>query len=327
MIVEQHKAGRGYKTISKNLGVKVSTVGAIVRKWKKHKITVNRSRSGAPRKISPRGVSMILRTVRENPRTTRDEIVRDLEAAGISVTMRTVTNTLRRSGLRSCSARKVPLLKKNHVRARLEFAEAHLDDSVDEWEKVLWSDETKIELFGINSTRRVWRQQNKEFDPRNTIPTVKHGGGNILLWGCFSAKGTGQLHRIEGRMDGAMYREILSDNLLPSARALKMGRGWTFMQDNDPKHTAKATQEWLRKKHIKVLEWPSQSPDLNPIENLWRELKVQVAKRQPKNLKDLELICKEEWAKIPASTCANLIKDYRKRLLSVIENKGYSTKY
>jgi len=112
MIVEQHKAGRGYKTISKNFGVKVSTVGAIVRKWKKHKITVNCSRSGAPRKISPRGVSMILRTVRENPRTTRDEIVRDLEAAGVSFTMRTVTNTLRRSGLRSCSARKVPLLKK-----------------------------------------------------------------------------------------------------------------------------------------------------------------------------------------------------------------------
>ena len=69
-----------------------------------------------------------------------------------------------------------------------------------------------------------------------------------MLWGCFSANGTGQLHRIKGMMDGAMYRQILGQNLLPSARALKMGRGWVFQHDNDPKHTTKATKEWLKKK-------------------------------------------------------------------------------
>ncbi len=156
---------------------------------------------------------------------------------------------------------------------------------------------------------------------------MKHGDGNIMLWGCFSAKGPGRLICVKERMNGAMYREILSENLLTSARALKMKRGWVFQHDNDPKHTARATKEWLRKQHFKVLEWPSQSPDLNPIENLWRELKVRVAQRQPQNITAQEEICMEEWAKIPATVCENLVKTYRKRLTSVIANKGYITKY
>ncbi len=109
-----------------------------------------------------------------------------------------------------------------------------------------------------------------------------------------------------------------TNNLLPSVRALKMGRGWVFQHDNDTKHAARATKEWLRKKHFKVLEWPSQSPDLNPIENLWRELKLCVAQRQPQNPIDPEKTCMEEWVRIPAAVCANLVQNYRNRLTAVI---------
>ena len=84
-----------------------------------------------------------------------------------------------------------------------------MDDPEDDWENVTWSDETKIEF-------RVWRRKNAELHPKNTIPTVKHGGGNIMLWGYFSAKGPGRLIRVKERMNGAMYHEILSKNLLPS---------------------------------------------------------------------------------------------------------------
>ncbi|KAJ4920896.1 hypothetical protein JOQ06_014243 [Pogonophryne albipinna] len=105
------------------------------------------------------------------------------------------------------------LLKKN-MKGRLKFDNEHLDDSEKAWEKVVWSDETNIEIFGISSTHRVWRKRNADYNPRTPSPR-QHGGGNILLWGCFSAKGTGPLPCIEERMDGAMHRNILSDSLLP----------------------------------------------------------------------------------------------------------------
>ncbi len=146
------------------------------------------------------------------------------------------------------------------------------------------------------------------------------GGGNIMLWGCFLLRGQDNCTASKGRWTGPC---TIRARALKPARALKMGRGWVFQHDNDPKHTAKATKEWLKKKHIKVLEWSSQSPDLHPIENLWRELKVRVAKPQPRNLNDLERICKEECNKIPPEMCANLVVNYKKRLTSVIANKGF----
>ncbi|KAK1791022.1 hypothetical protein P4O66_002074 [Electrophorus voltai] len=185
---------------------------------------------------------------------------------------------------------------------RLKFAHVHLEDSEADWFKVLWSDETKIEVFVADHTRGVWREDGTAYDPNNTIPTVKHGGGNIMMWGCFSAKGPGHLVRIHWKMDSRAYLEILTKNLCSSFMDLKMGHRLIFQQDNDPKHMAKKTKAWFKREKIKVLQWPSQSPDLNPIENFWKELKIKVHKRCPKNLDNLGKICIEEWAKITPET-------------------------
>ena len=109
---------------------------------------------------------MMMRKDRDQPSTTQEELVNILKAVGTPVTKRTISNTLHREGLKSCCTRKVPLLKTAHVQPRLKFAKEHLVDLEEAWEKVMWSDETKIELFGINSTRRVWRKRNAEYNPK-----------------------------------------------------------------------------------------------------------------------------------------------------------------
>ena len=133
-------------------------------------------------------------------------------------------------------------------------------------------------------------------------------------------------------MDGAKYRKIQEENLLPSARKLKLGRKFIFQHDNDPKHTAKATLEWLRNKKINVVEWPRQRPDQYPIENLWHDLKIQlmdlkVHQRSSHNLTELEQFCAEEWANIAQSRCAKLMETYPNRLTAIIAVNGASTKY
>ena len=123
----------------------------------------------------------------------------------------------------------------------------------DFWEKLIWSDKTKVELFGKNTATSVWRKNGTANKKHNTIPTVKFGGYSIIIWGCFSSKGTSEFQVIRGRIKGSMYREILEKNLLKSANSLGHGRNFVLQHDNDPKTTAKLTKEWFENDSISTL--------------------------------------------------------------------------
>ena len=115
-------------------------------------------------------------------------------------------------------------------------------------------------------------------------------------------------------MNAANYREILEDNLSQSERELQRGRWFIWQQDNDPKRTVKAAQNWLKDNKVNTLQWSSQSPDFSPLDNL-----LLCLKRAVNNLTELEQFCKEEWSEIAVSRCANLTETYPHTLSAGIE--------
>lgn len=285
-------------------------------------------RRGRPRKTTARFDRLLEIKVKSSPFLSSAELHHLTDAP---VSFRTIRRRLQEMNLNSRSPRKVPLLSKKNIKDRLRFAQRHLYGHSDDmlraqWQNVLWSDETKVNLFGSDSVGRVRRPPNKEFDCRYAVKTVKHGGGNIKVWGCFSYNGVGPIIWIKETMTKETYRDILTNVMLPYARQ-NMAEGWIFQHDNDPKHSAGMVKNWLEDNQVTVLEWPSQSPDLNPIEHLWYDLKKRLPKGKFINQAHLWIETQKAWNNIPKTACERLVMSMPRRCTEVIKNKGRTTRY
>ena len=105
------------------------------------------------------------------------------------------------------------------------------------------------------------------------------------------------------------------------------GRNWRLQQDNDPKHTSRVAKDFIVENEIRTIDWPSNSPDLNPIENMWYIVKNNVEKRMPRNIDELKHFMTEEWDAIPETTVQNLISSMKKRCELVLEKNGDRISY
>ncbi len=160
-IVDMYQSGKGYKAISKALGLQRTMVRAIIHKWRKLGTVVNLPRSVRPTKITPRGQRQLIQEVIKEPRTTSKELQASLAWIKVSVHDSTIRNHGR-------VPRQKPLLTKKNTKARLTFAKKYLDYPQDFWANILWTDETKVELFGRCVSRYIWRKPAQDFIKRTS---------------------------------------------------------------------------------------------------------------------------------------------------------------
>lgn len=320
VIMRMHRGGCNSTVIGNATGVKPVTIRSIIaRRGQRGK------KPGAPRKLNPRAERSLLRMVRSNPQATSVELKRQLPM--IQCTPRTIRNTLKRNNYRCRVARLKPLLTKKHRQARMEFALQHHGKSVSWWKRVLFSDEPKASSCS-QQRKLVYRLPGTALKPKNINTSVRHGGATTLFWGCFGYNGTGPIVHINGRMTAEVYISILRHHLDAARQKLGLGRVWIFQQDNDPKHTARATSARLRRRRVRTLKWPANSPDLNPIEHLWFQVKRRVkCKRIYLNPEVLFKEIESEWNRVTANDCQELVSPMPRRLCAVLAARGGAIKY
>ncbi len=147
-----------------------------------------------------------------------------------------------------------------------------------------------------------------------------------MICGRISLNSRTNIEIIDGIMDAEYYRGILLRQLMPFASE-KMPKNWIFQQDNDPKYTSRLLKQFFVEEKICLLPWPSCSPDLNPIENVWAILKRNIEKRNPENLENLKAIIVEEWQNLDQQIIFNCIMSMTSRVQSLIERKGKKINY
>src|SRR5215469_4948932 len=327
LVIKKHQSGASQRGISKDLYLPRQTVQTIIKRYKEKGTIKPGKAKGADRLLSKSDLRLFRRQILKDRHTSIAELT--LWARNhfkITISERTVRRYIRRCGFGIYKAKIKPLITQKNKRARVKWAKERKTWTTCDWKKILWSDESLFHVLHGNIGKSVIRTKLEKSHPGLYLRKVQKPP-SFMIWGCMAANGVGELHFCKGTVNKESYIGILEKNLMASKRHLFKNRTFTFQQDNAPAHKAKLTKNWLQQKRVKVLPWPATSPDLNPIENLWRILKRRVAQFRPKTIEQLRTLLLREWQNIKPELTEKLVLSMPKRLESVIKLKGDITKW
>lgn len=315
------KQGYSRRQIAKQLNCSMKFVD----RWRNARQFEDKKRPGGPRKLHGSQVSKVLHLANEG--TTNS--VRSLSAQiGNKVSKDTVWRTLRRNNLKPFRHQRKPMLTQVQRLNRRLFARKY--KSSRHWHRWLFTDE---KIFKSNHLPNIKNcvACRKSADEAPIVP-VTRGYVSLHVWGGIARHGKTPLFIIEGNLTAQKYVKLLRYNAIPAAFTLFDNCAFIFQQDGAPAHTAKTTMQYLHncnkvQAYFGRGQWPSSSPDLNPIENAWALIQSRVDEQHPRTKQGLLKIVMQEWDSLPIPYLENLFDSMPRRLKAVLENKGGSTKY
>ncbi|CAG9118623.1 unnamed protein product [Plutella xylostella] len=320
-VVALLQQGLSQRAVAAQLHLSQSAVSRVYRRFQETGAFNRRPRTGRHRCTSERDDRFIVSTSLRNRHLTGVDVQQELRRVRqVAVSEWTVRRRLKEANLTPKRPASGPKLTAGHRQARLQFAREHLDWSIAQWRSVLFTDECRVCLHGSDRRGRVYRRPGERFAQCCFAETVAYGGGSCMMWAGISLEGKTALVFVPGGGRGGgltadrYITDILLGHVVPYAEFV--GEDFVLMHDNARCHTARVSRQFLREKELRTMDWPALSPDLNPIEHLWDELKRRVRARNPvpASVDELKTALLEEWDGIPQETVKKLIRSMRNRL-------------
>jgi hypothetical protein len=287
---------------------------------------VNRNTKGRPRKFTATTERIIGRIVRQHRQSSvchLTAIYNNCRPANQCISTKTMRRMIHRNGFKNRSAAKKLKLGMIVRSTRLQWCRKHRTLTSDGWSKILFTDEVRIGLR-YDGRVKVWRCKGERFSPECTTSTITIRS-SIMYWGFISANGTGQLIRCTNRMSAQEYIKVMEEVSIFTLSSFSM----IYMDDNAPIHRAAIVQKWKVDNGVQSMEWPPYSPDLNPIENVWAQLKENLnkLKHRPDNIFELDNAVHLVWNSISATYIHRLYDSMPGRLLQCIRARGFPIGY
>ena len=312
------------RQIARQLNVSQNCVFLVSQKLKANLPLTNSVGQGRKKATTEREDRFLLKKMKENRTKSSQILAAEWNSSNQKqLCASTVRRRLLSMGYKTYTTKRKPLITVHQIRQRIKFAKGH-QHWLNEWNNVIWSDEAHFEVLNRKNRLLVRRLISETDEPFNFVPRVQGGGGTVSVWGCMSGGARGSLVTYTGRLNGPAYIKVIEhalpmfiENTFDSKQ-----NDWVFMQDNAPAHTCKYSAAWFKKNRINVLEWPSNSPDLNPIENIWDYIDKGLTKLKPTTVYELQEMIGKLWCNFSPIRCQNLVNSMPRRMQRCILARG-----